>query len=287
MDIIIKKRTWVVGLVCVIGYLAYCVWDPSFSFLYESGVGKKAIVVGATAGMGRETARRLMQDGYTVGCVGRRQSRLDELKKEFGDHCVTRSVDISTDAALDQLRDLVADMGGCDLMMICISNTAYAFRNEGLYPDRIARDKGIFAVDILGFWRAATVAREQFEKQKSGHLIGVSSTSGLGDGAGKNVYAASNAFIQSYLRGVRNYMVQHSLPIYVTDIVPGFVDVEYEEPGTCPGEYWSADVHTAGQQIFDAIKARKKVAFITKRWRLIAWLYKIVPNVLYSWVGGF
>lgn len=287
MDIIIKQRYWVASIVCIILYMGYCVWDPSLSFLYESGVGKKAIVVGATSGMGRETAKLLMADGYTVGCVGRRQARLDELKTAFGERCVTRSVDVSNDKAIGKLQELIKDMGGCDLMMISVSGTAEVYRQPDRYVDRVAKDRSIIDVDIAGFWRAAVVAREHFEQQQRGHLVGVSSTSGLIGEPSCPLYAGSNALIQRYLTGIRNHAVQNGMAISVTDIVPGYVDVEYCEPGLWAGEYWNVPSSVAGKQIFNAIKAGKKVAYITKRWRLVAWLYRLCPDWLYNLIGGF
>jgi len=280
------KKIFLFSSVLLFCVMAYVVWDPSFPFLYESGIGKKAIVIGATAGMGRETARLLMQDGYVVGCVGRRQQRLDELKSEFGQSCVPCVVDMGSDESITQLEKLIQEMGGCDLMMVCISASADKHLHSDDYVDLRLSDRAEINITLLGFWRAATVAYRYFLSQKSGHFVGVSSTSGLIGAAESPMYNASKAFMQRYLEAVRNYMKQHSLPIYVTDIIPGYVDVEWEAPGA-PGEYWSADVKTAGKQIFDAIKSRKEVAYITKRWRLIAWLYKIVPAWLYNMIGGF
>ncbi len=274
---------------CMVLYAAYVVWDPVFPFLYESGEGKKAIVIGATAGMGRETARLLMLDGYVVGCVGRRQARLDALKTEFGDRCVSRSIDMNSKGSMEKLRALIDDLHGCDLMVICISVNADRVRksNDGSTPMDVEWQKAVLDLDLLGFWRAGIVARQCFERQRSGHLVGISSTSGLIGEAQNPAYSGAKAFIQRYLDATRNYMAQRGLLIYVTDIIPGFVDVEYEAPGTCAGEYWSVGVETAGKQIFEAIKARKKVAYVPRRWRLIAWFYRIVPDWLYNWVGGF
>jgi short-subunit dehydrogenase len=272
----------VVGLICVI--LIYKVWDPSFPFLYESGVGKKAIVIGATAGMGRETARLLMQDGYCVGCVGRRRERLDELKDLYSDRCVPCVIDMSTDAAIKQLEQLIVDMGGCDLMMVCISSTAEQFRKTNSFNNDEAP---VLAIDMLGFWRAVVVARKQFIERQSGHFVGVSSTSGLIGAADAMAYCASKAFMQRYMEGLRNYMKQHQLPVIVTDIIPGYVDVEYQVSGDDPNEYWAITSAEAGKQIFDAIKSKKEVVYVAKRWRLIAWLYQIVPAWLYNAIGGF
>jgi short-subunit dehydrogenase len=64
------------------------------------------------------------------------------------------------------------------------------------------------------------------------------------------------------------------LPITVTDIKPGFVDTEMAQ-----GErlFWMAKPEKAAIQIYEAIKKKKHHAYITKRWRLIAWFFKLLP----------
>lgn len=289
MNRVSGQRYWLYGLVGVVLYVGYCVWDPALPFLYESGSGKKAIVVGATAGMGRETARLLAADGYTVGCVGRRTERLKELKKELGDRCVPRSIDVSKEKCMQQVRDLIQDMGGCDLMMISVSCAADKWRHHGAENGREQKENEwpTINVDQLGFWRAALVALEHFEQKGRGHLVGVSSTSGLIGEAGNPAYSGVKAFMQRYLEGVRNYMLQNNIAVDVTDIVPGFVDNDWVAPGEWDGEYWATDAKTAGRQIFHAIKSKKWQVFVTKRWRIISWLYRLVPTWLYNRLGGF
>jgi len=69
------------------------------------------------------------------------------------------------------------------------------------------------------------------------------------------------------------------LPIVVTDVQPGFVDTRLSG-----GErrFWVASPETAARQIAAAIRGRKQHLYVTRRWRLIAWLVRIVPDVLYS-----
>ncbi len=68
-------------------------------------------------------------------------------------------------------------------------------------------------------------------------------------------------------------------PIFITDIRPGFVDTEMAKG---EGLFWIASVEKATNQIFEAIKKRKKLVYITKRWRLIAIILKIMPKQMYD-----
>ena len=91
----------------------------------------------------------------------------------------------------------------------------------------------------------AHTAVEFFEKQKSGHLVGISSISGLRGSGYCPVYSGAKAFISRYLEGVRNKMIQNKIPVYVTDIMPGWVDVEHTTFSEIPGTYWVATLEKA------------------------------------------
>ena len=173
-------------------------------------------------------------------------------------------------------------MGGLDLIVISVSAS-----NDNQDKSGFEIDKRTIDVDLIGFWIMADTALTFFEKQKSGHLVGISSTSGLRGDARYPVYCGAKAFISRYLEGVRNKMIQAKIPIYVTDIIPGWIEIESVDIHKMPGAYWVATTQKAAQQICNAIKAKKKKAYITKRWQLIAWLYDITPDFIYNAIGGF
>jgi short-subunit dehydrogenase len=65
----------------------------------------------------------------------------------------------------------------------------------------------------------------------------------------------------------------------VTDVRPGFVDTDMAKG---EGQFWVASVEKATRQIFNAIKQRKKMVYITKRWKLIAIILKGIPGQIYD-----
>lgn len=69
--------------------------------------------------------------------------------------------------------------------------------------------------------------------------------------------------------------------IYVTDIRPGFVDTAMVRGQG--GLFWVASPEGAAEQIFQAIKKKREVAYITKRWNIIAWLIRLMRAWLWSW----
>ena len=92
-------------------------------------------------------------------------------------------------------------------------------------------------------------------------------------------YSASKAFVSNYLQGVRYRFEKLKLPIVVTDVQPGFVDTRMAKGDRL---FWVASPQTAARQIVAAIRGRKQHVYVTRRWRLIAWVLRIVPDALYS-----
>ncbi|MBV7271333.1 SDR family NAD(P)-dependent oxidoreductase [Clostridium sp. PL3] len=80
----------------------------------------RAIVIGATSGIGRETAKKLAKNGYAVGLTGRRKDRLMKLRRSITTNTFIKVIDVcKTNEAIELLKELIDEMGGLDLIVIC------------------------------------------------------------------------------------------------------------------------------------------------------------------------
>jgi short-subunit dehydrogenase len=80
---------------------------------------KKAIVIGASSGIGRELSKILSGNQYTVGIMARRIHLLDELRNEIGNEVLVDRIDVSdADSAMEALTKLMEKMGEVDLVVI-------------------------------------------------------------------------------------------------------------------------------------------------------------------------
>ena len=231
---------------------------------------KKAIVIGASSGIGRALAKELKREGYAVGLMARRTALLEQLQAELGPQSRVRTCDVSDPGtAMPALETLIQEMGGVDLVVL---NAGTGHVNPNL---KWEWEQETIAVNSLGFAALATVAFSHFTKQGRGHLVGISSIAALLANSRAPAYSASKAFASNYLAGLRCRALRAGLPIVVTDIKPGFVDTAM---GQSPGRFWVATPEKAAAQIMTAIRRRKAHAYVTRRWRLIAWLFKVLPE---------
>ncbi len=229
----------------------------------------QAIIVGASSGIGRELAKVMSNDGIELGLMARRQNKLEELQQELPHPSHIQTIDVSQPAdAREKLSNLIDAMGGMDCIVL----------NAGLGASKPSFEKAMQIIDInvKGFVALGDYAYEYFANQGNGHIVGVSSIAALRGARAATVYGASKAFVTNYMEGIRSHAHKKKYKINVTDIRPGFVYTDMTKDNK--GMFWVASAETAAQQIYEAIRKKKDVAYITKRWSLIAGLMKVVPR---------
>jgi short-subunit dehydrogenase len=230
------------------------------------------LIFGATSGIGRAIAEIYATNGNKVAITGRRQELLDEIAAKypnlvFGIHHDIRKID-ETETIINRVHDKFEQI---DLIIV----------NAGIGKFNLELDwdicESVLKTNIVGVAKALTDSYKYFYKQKKGHLVNVSSVASLlGNGANPS-YNASKAFQANFVEGlwIKSQKSRKS-KILVTDIRPGFVDTKLVQGET----FWKADVNIASKQIVSAISNKKKVAYITKRWCLVAFLIKRLPKFL-------
>ena len=233
---------------------------------------RKAIVIGATSGIGKSISEILIQNGYAVGVTGRRLEMLQSLKEKYPKQMCYSQMDVQELSSIESIcNKLVHQLGGLDLLII-----SAGIGDENKMLD-FAIEKKVIKTNIQGFTCVADWGMNYFKKQGYGHLVNISSIAGLMGNGEAPSYNATKAFQINYLEGLRLNADKSGAEIIVTDIRPGYVDTDMAKGD---GMFWVATVEKAAQQIFNAIKRKKKVVYITKRWRIIGIILKIMPYSL-------
>ncbi|WP_265111998.1 SDR family NAD(P)-dependent oxidoreductase [Halosolutus halophilus] len=232
-----------------------------------------AIVVGASSGIGEALARELADEGYEVGLAARRTERLTEIGAELPTMAYVATMDVTdTQDAREGFFELVDAMQSVDLVVIS-AGVGCANYDLDWEPERRTID-----VNVRGFTAIATAAMEYFEKENlasktDGHLVGISSVAAHFGNGGTPAYNASKAFVSTYLEGLRNRQRGVGSDVTITTIEPGFVDT-----GMSMGTFWECSPETAAKQIARAIEMRREHAYVTRRWRLVAWTLDLLPE---------
>jgi decaprenylphospho-beta-D-erythro-pentofuranosid-2-ulose 2-reductase len=241
----------------------------------------RAIVVGASSGIGAALARRLAQEGCRLALVARRGNALEALATEIasagGDpprarayaHDVTRGEE--TPALFQQI---CRDLGGLDLIIYSagvmprVAEDAYAFE----------KDRDIVEVNLLGAIAWLNEAAQRFARAGEGTIVGLSSVSGDRGRRGQPVYCASKAALDAYLESLRNRLRRRG--VAVVTVKPGPVDTPMTQGLDRRPLLISAD--EAARRILRAARRRTVTTYVPGVWRPIMFALRHIPSLVFS-----
>ena len=237
-----------------------------------------ALVVGASSGLGAALVRRLAAQGYRVAAVARREAELAALRdgvNQSGRGRVCAYVhDVTEPEQVPALFDhITRDLGGLDLIIYSAAVQPPVTAHEYDF----AKDEAMVRTNLLGAIAWLNQAAARFERARGGHIVGISSIAGDRGRVGSPVYNASKAGLDTYLEALRNRLTRHG--VSVTTIKPGFVDTDLLK--NAPKTFWVVSADEAAARTLAAVAARRQVAFVPPRWRLVSLVVRSIPSFIF------
>jgi short-subunit dehydrogenase len=239
-------------------------------------VQKRIIIVGASSGIGREIACIYASDGHKVAITGRRSHLLNELKELYPDNIATSCFDVMGTENKQKIHELIEELGGLDLL---IYNSGFGDPSRELNWEN---ENITTRTNVLGFVEIVDFAFNYFLQQGYGQIAITSSIAALRGNSWAPAYSASKAYMSVYAEGLNIKAGRLKKNIIVTDIRPGFINTKLAKGNK---RFWVSDPKKAAKQIISAINKKKRVAYITKRWWLVAQILKVLPYGVYKRLG--
>ena len=234
---------------------------------------KKVIIIGASSGLGKEVAKLLIADGYTLGLAARRTQPLEELKALAPERVMVHAIDVTSDDAPQALEHLIDMVGGIDLF---VYTAGVGFQNMELEPDI---ELNTVNTNALGFTRMIGAAYRYMAEHGGGHIAAISSIAGTkGLGAAPS-YSATKAMQNTYLQALEQQAHMRYLNITFTDLRPGFVATPLL--GDNPQYPMLLKTERVAKEIVTAIKHHRHVWVIDWRWRIATALWRRIPRCLW------
>ena len=234
----------------------------------------KAIIVGASSGIGLEVAKLLLADGWHIGIAARREEALLELKKTAPERVEVMAIDITRSDAGERLLTLVRQLGGMDLYF---HSSGIGKQNPTLEPDI---ELQTMDTNAIGFTRMIGTAYRYFAEQGKGHIAAITSIAGTKGLGPAPAYSATKALQATYLQALEQQTRQRGLhDIHFTDIRPGFVDTallsgSFRYPMMLRPE-------SVARDIVSSIRKRRHVRIIDARYRVLTFFWRLVPNFIW------
>ncbi len=240
---------------------------------------KRALIVGASSGLGAALAKKLARQGYTLALLARRGGLLADLCAELNADGVTRALAYEHNVTNYEevpalLRKVIADLGGLDLF---IYNAGVNYP-PGLEKLNTETDLQMLEVNLLGAIAWLAPVGDLFKEARSGQIVGVSSVAGDRGRIGNPGYNASKAGLTTYLEALRNRFTRHG--VHVLTVIPGFMqtDMLKAAQGAVP---FAISPERAADDIYKAILKRKQLIYTPSLWRWIMLVIKHVPSVIF------
>ncbi|MBR7043812.1 MAG: SDR family NAD(P)-dependent oxidoreductase [Prevotella sp.] len=230
--------------------------------------GKKAIVIGASSGIGLEVAKLLVGAGWTVGVGARRVERMQQIGA-----VAVEQIDVTESNATAALQQLIDKTGGMDLFFYA---SGIGKQNRELHEDI---ELATMQTNALGFTRMIGAAYRYFALQGNGHIAAITSIAGTKGLGPAPAYSATKAMQATYLQALEQQANKRGLDIRITDIRPGFVDTAL----------LSGDVRypmmlrpeRVAKEIVAAINRQSHVRIIDWKYRILTAFWRRIPRFVW------
>jgi 3-oxoacyl-[acyl-carrier protein] reductase len=170
----------------------------------------RVLVTGGSLGIGKATAKLLVEGGAKVAITGRDRGRLDAAARETGAWPVVG--DVSNPADIEQTyKAVLAEYGGLD----CLINNAGIARKRLVDEVTVGDFEDVFRVNVYGAALMAAGAVRIFKKQGYGHIVNVGSTAALTGYEGGTVYGASKFALRGMSLCWQNELRKHNIRVFL------------------------------------------------------------------------
>jgi 3-hydroxy acid dehydrogenase/malonic semialdehyde reductase len=171
--------------------------------------GKRAIVTGASSGIGAATTRALQEAGARVYTGSRREGNLDV-----------------TDAASSErfVADAIAELAGLDIL---VNNAGLSRGRDPVWESQEADEREVIETDVLGLMRMTRLCLPYLIEDGGGHIVNLGSVAGIWSYVNGSSYVAAKFAVHGYTRALRDDL--QGKPVRVTNVAPGLVETDFSK----------------------------------------------------------
>ena len=239
----------------------------------------RALITGATAGIGAEFARQLAATGHDLVLVARDKARLDEraseLRAEFGVAVEVLAADLVDRADLAVVEARLA-ASGADRVSVLVANAGSGLLKP-FDENPVDDEQDLLDLLVTAPMRLAHAALSQMLSSNSGTVVNISSVAGF---TPRGTYGASKAWILSFSRWAN--LSYRRRGVIVTAVAPGFVHTEFHDrmnvsKDGVPSFLW-LDAHTLVRLALRDVARGRAVSIPTLRYKIVVALAGLLPQ---------
>lgn len=243
-------------------------------------MSRRALITGASSGIGLALAHELAKRGYALALLARRTDRIDALAREFaekGTRAVAVPCDVTDAAAVrDAVRSAEERLGGA--IDVAFANAGVSIPGHAAEL-KLADAEQVIRVNVLGMLYLFDAVMPAMVARRGGRFVGVASLAGLRGLPSSAAYSASKAAMQAFLEASRVELLPHG--VGVTIVNPGFVVTEMTAKNRFKMPFlMKAD--RAARIIADGVEKGKRVVEFPRGTSLMMRVLRLMPDALYD-----
>lgn len=233
----------------------------------------KALITGASSGIGRDIARALVCRGWDVILVARRADRLLELKKELGKHARCVRCDVSKEEECIKLHEV---MQGEDIEMLV--NCA-GFGLCGYFTETsLDRELQMIDTNIRGLHILTKLFLGDFVLRDSGYILNVASVAGFMPGPLMATYYATKNYVVALTAAVYEELRRKGSKVRISALCPGPVDTEFNTVAHVRFAVAALDSKSAASAAVEGVLAGKLYIVPTFKIKCVRLASKLLPD---------
>lgn len=235
----------------------------------------KALITGASSGLGAEFARQLSKEGYDIIAVARRIDRLDALAAELPTRVTPIVCDLSDKA---QCLELFEKVKNEDIDLV-VNNAGFGLLGEFTETD-LSRELEMINVNIRALHILMKLFALKFSNENKGAILNTCSIGGFMPGPLLATYYASKAYVLSLTRGVCEEIRRNGSNVYVGCVCPGPVATEFFDVAKAKFPIKGRKPETIVSYALKKMKRKKHIIIPGFEMKLTAFFLKLVPSNL-------
>ena len=188
---------------------------------------KTALITGATSGIGRATAHEFAKHGIRLILCGRRQERLNTIKKALEKETEVHTLNFDVRdkiAVFEAIDSLPSNFKHIDIL---INNAGNAHGLDPIQDGNVDDWDAMMDINVKGLLYVSKAVMPQMTKRASGHIINIGSSAGKEVYPKGNVYCASKHAVLAITEGMRKDL--NPFGVKVSAINPGLVETEFSQ----------------------------------------------------------
>ena len=182
----------------------------------------KALITGASSGIGKDMAYVLAQQGWELILVARRTALLEELAQSLPTNCRVITADLGNPKVCYDLYEQTRDEG-IDML---VNNAGFGLLGEFAVTD-LEREESMIDLNIKAVHILTKLFYKDFTARNRGHILNVASIAGFAPGPLMATYYATKAYVLRLSLALREELRRSGSRVVVSALCPGPVDTEF------------------------------------------------------------